>query len=139
MCFTRRTREHALYLRSPPHHPLYQVAPHPDGLCGWLSLHDGEDAEHPENWTSFHYISFPEPRDHVNTRSAGEHVAHQKQLAQTFADPWRSVFQWMPDDADVWYAKLRNWDPSLPEHAWDNHDGRVTLTGQRWPVTPHIP
>ncbi|KAI3317549.1 FAD/NAD(P)-binding domain-containing protein [Xylariaceae sp. AK1471] len=129
MCFTRHTREHALYLRSPPHNPLYQLAQHPDGFGAWLSLHDGDDAEHPENWTFFHYISFPEPRDHVNTRSTREHVAHQKQLAQTFADPWRSVYQWMPDDADVWYSKLRHWDPSLPEHAWNGRDGRVTLAG----------
>lgn len=46
-----------------------------------------------------------------------------------FVDPWRSVFEWMPDDHPVWYGKLRNWDPSLPEHQWNNHRGRVTLAG----------
>jgi 2-polyprenyl-6-methoxyphenol hydroxylase-like FAD-dependent oxidoreductase len=87
MCFTQHTREHALYLRAKPHNPLYQVAPHPDGCCAWLSLHDGDDAEHPENWTFFHYISFPEPRDEINTRSHREHIAHQKAMARRFVDP----------------------------------------------------
>ncbi len=129
MCFTQHTREHALFLRAKPHNPLYQVAPHPDGYCAWLSLHDGDDPDHPENWTFFHYISFPEPKDEVNTRTMREHVAHQKELARRFVNPWRSVFEWMPDDAEVWYSKLRNWDPSLPEHQWDNSGGRVTLAG----------
>lgn len=129
MCFTRHTREHALFLRSQPHHPLYQVAPHPKGYCAWLSLHDGDDIEHPENWTFFHYISFPEPREEVNNRTMREHVLHQKELARQFVDPWRSVFEWMPEDSEVWYSKLRNWDPSLPEHRWDNQQGRVTLAG----------
>ncbi|KAJ6142832.1 hypothetical protein N7471_002285 [Penicillium samsonianum] len=129
MCFTQHTREHALFLRAQPHHPLYQVAPHPNGYCAWLSLHDGDDIEHPENWTFFHYISFPEPRDYVNMRTMREQVAHQKELARQFVDPWRSVFEWMPEDSKVWYSKLRNWDPSLPEHKWNHRQGRVTLAG----------
>ncbi|KAB5575398.1 hypothetical protein GE09DRAFT_1091864 [Coniochaeta sp. 2T2.1] len=129
MCFTKHTREHALFLRSPPHHPLYQVGPHPEGYCGWLSLHDGDDIEHPENWTFFHYISFPEPRHEINHRTNREHVLHQKELAKKFANPWRSVFEWMDVDTPVWYSKLRNWDPSLPHHRWDNRRGRVTLAG----------
>ncbi|THZ83713.1 hypothetical protein D6C84_04702 [Aureobasidium pullulans] len=129
MCFTRYSREQAQFLRAKPHHPLYQVAPHPAGYCAWLSLHDGDDLEHPENWIFFHYISFPEPRDEVNTRSMREHVAHQKGLAKLFADPWRSAFDWMPDYSEVWYSKLRNWDPTLPGHRWNNRDGRVSLAG----------
>ena len=101
MCFTKHTREHALFLRSPPHHPLYQVGPHPEGYCGWLSLHDGDDIDHPENWTFFHYISFSEPRHEINHRTNREHVLHQKELAKKFANPWRSVFEWMDVDTPV--------------------------------------
>lgn len=129
MCFTQHTREHALFLRASPHHPLYQVAAHPDGYCAWLSLHDGDDLDHPENWTFFHYISYPEPKSHISNRTNDEHVAYQKQLASLFVDPWKSVFEWMKPDHPVWYSKLRNWDPSLPEHRWDNKLGRVTLAG----------
>lgn len=129
MCFSKHTRERALFLRAEPHHPLYQAAPHPNGYFGWLSLHDGDDPDHPENWTFYHYISFREPRNVPNNRSMAEHLAHQKELARHFADPFKSVFEWMPDDSSVWYGKLRHWDPSEPDHRWDNHDGRVTLAG----------
>ncbi|KAM0322231.1 hypothetical protein ACHAPQ_009109 [Fusarium lateritium] len=129
MCYTQHTREHAIFLRSKPHSPLYQVGPHPNGTCAWLSLHDGDDKDHPENWTFFHYISFPEPIDYINTGTNRDLIAHQKTLAKEFADPWKNVFAWMPDDTEVWYSKLRNWDPSLPEHQWDNNWGRVTLAG----------
>ncbi|OJJ46419.1 hypothetical protein ASPZODRAFT_132520 [Penicilliopsis zonata CBS 506.65] len=139
MCLTRHTREHALFLRSPPHHPLYQAAPHPKGYCAWLSLLDGDDKEHPENWTFFHYISWKEGRDEINPRrTLQEHVAHIKTLGSEFVDPWCSVFAWMPDDCQqVTYAKMHHWDPSLPEHRWDNHQGRVTLAGDAaHPMTP---
>ncbi|KAJ6189224.1 hypothetical protein N7519_004132 [Penicillium mononematosum] len=129
ICFTQHTREHALFLRAHPHHPVHQVGPHPEGYCGWMNLHDGDDIDHPENWIFTHYISFPEPRDYVNTRTMREHAVHQKELARRFVDPWRSAFEWMSPDNEVWYSKLRNWDPSLPEHRWDNQQGRVTLAG----------
>ncbi|KAJ5700063.1 hypothetical protein N7536_003076 [Penicillium majusculum] len=100
ICYTQHTREHALILRAHPHHPLYQAGAHLEGYCAWLSLHDGDDIDHPENWTFAHYISFPEPRDHVNKRTMREHVAHHKELARR-----------------------------LLEHQWDNRQGRVTLAG----------
>lgn len=61
--------------------------------------------------------------------SNAELVAHQKSLAKHFVDPWKSVFEWMPDDHPVWYGKLRHWDPRDPGHEWDNQLGRVTLAG----------
>ena len=124
MCFTKHTREQALFLRAHPHHPLYQVAPHPNGYFGWLSLHDGDDVDHPENWTFFHYISYREPRDVPNNKSMV-----QKELASTFCEPFKSVFDWMPSDHEIWYGKLRQWDPSEPDHKWNNQDGRITLAG----------
>ncbi|KAF2158985.1 hypothetical protein M409DRAFT_71333 [Zasmidium cellare ATCC 36951] len=129
MCFTKHTREHALFLRAPPHHPLYQTAAHPMGMFSWLSLHDGEDPDHPEDWTFYHYVSFKEPRDYENKMTNAELVARQKELAKHFVDPWKSVFEWMPDDHPVWYGKLRHWDPRDPGHQWDNQAGRVTIAG----------
>ena len=130
MCFSKHPRDKALFLRSEPHHPLFQCAPHPYGCFAWLGLHDAPDPEDPESWTFFHYNSFPEPRDSTNNRSAAEHVAHQKELAKQFADPFKSVFEGMPDDSTTaWYGKLRHWDPSLPEHKWNNQRGRITIAG----------
>ena len=130
MCFTKYKREQALFLRSPPAHPLFQVAPHPMNLFAVLGLHNAPELDKPKQWTFFHYISFPEPKDMINTKSKSELVVHQKELASKFADPFKSAFEWMPNDSEfVWYGKMNHWDPSEPDHKWDNHGGRVTLAG----------
>ena len=104
---SRRSRQRALFLRSEPHHPLSQIVPHPDGYYSWLGLHDASDSKHPENWEFFQYISFPEPRELENNQAVAEHVAHLEAMAARFADPWRSSFEWMPDDImTAWDAKL---------------------------------
>ena len=109
MCFTSYSRERALFLRSAPHHPLFQIAPHPDSYYSWLGLHDASDSDHPESWVFWHYISYPEPRDFENTKTVAEHVAHQKAMGAQFADPWRSSFEWMPDNTTTaWYGKLNH-------------------------------
>lgn len=107
MCFTKHSRERALFLLSTPFRPLYQVAPHPNGYFGWLSLHDDDDVDHPEKWTFFQYISYPEPRNVENNKSMAGHLAYQKELAKEFCDPFRSFFEWTPADSSFWYGKLR--------------------------------
>ena len=131
MCFNTLPRDKALFLRLDPHHPLFQCAPNPAGFFAWLGLHHAPDPSDPESWVFFHYISFPEPRDQIQKhKTTADHVAHQKQLAKEFADPFKSAFEWLADDSTtVWYGKLQHWDPGLPEHQWDNKGGRVTLAG----------
>lgn len=132
MCFSQHTREHAIFLRSPPFNPLYQCAVHPAGYFSWTGLHDASDPEKPETWTFFHYISFLESRDAstVALMSTAEHVAQQKSLAKQFADPFKSVNEWMSDsNSTASYTKLQRWDPRADGHHWDNHDGCVTLAG----------
>ncbi|KAL8982513.1 MAG: hypothetical protein Q9177_005250 [Variospora cf. flavescens] len=131
MCFSKLPREKALFLRSEPHHPLFQCAPNPSGTFAWLGLHDAPDPSDPESWVFFHYISFPEPRDQISKeKTTAEHIAHQKQLARAYADPFRSAFDWLADDSPTaWYGKLQHWDPAEPAHAWDSKGGRVTLAG----------
>lgn len=131
MCFNKLPRDKALFLRSDPHHPLFQCAPNPSGTFAWLGLHDAPDPSDPESWVFFHYISFPEPREQFyKDKSAAEHVAYQKQLAKEYADPIKSAFEWLPDDSTtVWYGKMQHWDPGVPDHRWDNKGGRVTLAG----------
>ena len=130
MCFSKHSREHALYLRSPPFHQLVQCAPHPSGYLALLGLHDVPNPDKPETWTFFHYISFPEPRDASSSKTTAERVAQQKMLAKKFADPFKSVYEWMPDDSTTaWYTRLQHWDPQASGHRWDNRNGRVTLAG----------
>lgn len=130
ICFTSYSRDRALFLCSEPHHPLFQVATHPDGYYSWLGLHDASDPQHPETWVFWQYISYPEPRGFENTKTAAEHVAHQKAMAAQFVDPWRSSFEWIPNDTTTArYCKLKHWDPALPEHRWDHRGGLITLAG----------
>ena len=130
MCFTKYTREQAEFLRSPPAHPIFQVSSHPKNLFAYLGLQDAPNPDKPEDWIFFHFISFHEPRDLINEKSKAELVAHQKQLGSLFADPFKSAFDWMPDNADnVWYGKMNQWDPGEAKHRWNNHAGRITLAG----------
>ena len=130
MCFQKLPRDQALRLRSPPYHPLYQAAPHPAGIFGWFGLHDAPDPDDPETWTFFHYISYPEPRDQVSTKTKSEHVAYQKELGKQFAEPFKSALELLPEDTpSAWYGKLQHWDPQQEPHRWDTRNGRVTLAG----------
>ena len=87
MCFTSYSRDQALFVRSAPHHALFQIAPHPKGYYSWLGLHDTSDSDHPERCVFWHYISYAEPREFENKETVAEHVAHQKAMAAQFADP----------------------------------------------------
>ncbi|KAL8816920.1 MAG: hypothetical protein Q9223_004149 [Gallowayella weberi] len=130
MCFNKLPRDKALFLRSDPHHPLFQCAPNPAGTFAWLGLHDAPDPSDPESWVFFHYISFYEPRGVIPKKSPAEHIAHQKELAKEYADPFKSAFEWLADDnTTAWYGKMQHWDPGDPDHRWDNKGGRVTLAG----------
>lgn len=129
MCFNKLPRDQALFLRSDPHHPLFQCAPNPAGTFAWLGLHDAPDSD-PETWTFFHYISFHEPRDVISKKTPAEHIAHQKELAKEYADPFKSAVEWLSDDSTTaWYGKMQHWDPGDCNHRWDNKGGRITLAG----------
>lgn len=130
MCFAKFDREQALFLRSEPHHPLFQCGIHPEGYMAWLALVDAPDPSYPEEWTFTYFISFTEPRDLEHNVGTNERVTLVKSLAKIFPDPFKSAFEWMPDSTTtIEYKKMRHWDPSAPNHKWDNHNGRVTLAG----------
>ncbi|CAG8953647.1 hypothetical protein HYFRA_00010106 [Hymenoscyphus fraxineus] len=125
------TAEQVKYLRSG--HPLFLACCHPLGYFGWLGTHSAPDQDVPEEWVMNCYISYKEPiaeqekcKKWPNERTLGE----VKALAEMcFAEPFKSAFGWLGDEQEVWYSPLTQWDPSLPEHQWDNHSGRVTLAG----------
>lgn len=124
------TAEQVKFLRS--WHPLLLASCHPAGLFCYLGLHSAPDPNDPENWIMNHYISWHctlAEQEKVKDWSNEMRLEHLKGLADKFADPFRSAFAWLKDDQPVWYSPLTQWDPSLPQHQWDNHDGRVTLAG----------
>jgi 2-polyprenyl-6-methoxyphenol hydroxylase-like FAD-dependent oxidoreductase len=133
--------EQVRFLRS--WHPLYVAAPHPAGLFSWVGLHSAPDVDDPENWIMNHYISWPYSHAEQEKSKDWPNKVRLKQVkgfAEQFADPFRSAFVWLKDAHPVWYAPLTHWDPSLPEHQWDNHGGRVTLAGDAaHPMTFRMP
>lgn len=144
----RFTREQALYLRRT--HPLVNLIVHPDGMMGMLAALDCADASRPETWTFAFYISWRTSAAEQDAEAADaatgnnswgprERLLQAKEKSRAFADPMRSAYDWMPDDLEtVYYTPNSNWDPSMPDHKWDNRGGRVTLVGDAaHPMTYH--
>jgi 2-polyprenyl-6-methoxyphenol hydroxylase-like FAD-dependent oxidoreductase len=125
------TREQALFLRS--FHPLYIAAPHPDGYFAFFGLQDAPEVDKPEGWTFFFYISWYSSLEQQDEerKSFGnkERLAQVKEKSKVYCEPWKSAFEWVPEDQAAWYFDLAVWDPSLTAHKWDNRNGRVTLAG----------
>lgn len=126
------TREQALFLRS--YHPLVSVIVHPDNYMSMLALLDAPDADKPEDWRFCFYISWRSPVETQESEAAvmgvRERLQQAKERSQVYAEPLRSAHAWLPENHEqVYWTRNMNWDPSLPEHAWDNHGGLVTLAG----------
>ncbi|KAF9885565.1 hypothetical protein FE257_012771 [Aspergillus nanangensis] len=126
----RYTADQARFLRD--FHPLFLAAISPAGYFSFFGMHDVEDPSRPETWTFFSYISWfapPEERDRMANWSNAQRLQQVKELSKAFTDPWRSAFEWLPDDQQVWSVNLTYFDPREPGHRWDNHEGRITLAG----------
>lgn len=103
-------------------------------MMAMVTTLDAAEAERPETWTFAFYISWQTTVDEQDAESAlmgpRERLRQAKEKSRCFAEPIRSAYEWMPDDLDtVYFTPNANWDPSLPEHRWDNHAGLVTLVG----------
>lgn len=82
---------------------------------------DGPD--HPETWIFHMAMAWRGQVD--DNLSYKERLALIKEKAKGLGDPARSAFMWMPDNTEVHKADISYWIP----HAWDNHQGRLTLIG----------
>ncbi|PKY04950.1 FAD binding domain-containing protein [Aspergillus campestris IBT 28561] len=126
----RFTAEQAQFLRG--FHPMYLAGIHPAGYFAFFGMHDVEDPDKPETWTFFFYISWNctlEEQDATTDWTNSQRLQQVKEFSKCFTDPWRSAFEWVPDDQQVWYMGLTDFDPRASGHRWDNHGGRVTLAG----------
>lgn len=124
------TREQALHLRQ--FHPLYLGSPHPGNKFAFFGMHDAAEADDPETWTFFYYISWPsslEEQDRTANWTEAQRLKQLKELAKDYCDPWKSALEWTPDDHTVWYMGLTDFDPGLEGHRWDNCEGLVTMAG----------
>lgn len=134
------TAEQALYLRAAQLHPLGCAMPHPKNRMTMLSILDAAQAAHPETWRFIFYVGYHcslEEQDRKTTASERLQEAKKMVRDDMIGDPIKSAFEWVEDDTEtVYFTKLANWDPSLPEHKWNNYDGLVTLAGDAFhPMT----
>ncbi|KAF5361511.1 hypothetical protein D9758_006216 [Tetrapyrgos nigripes] len=137
---TSLPKETALALRKV--HPRSIGTIDPSGRCGWMSVHDCSDPD-PGKWIFTMLVTWPEAADAesklretgvLNTSSRPDIVRDLKEKTAGFAEPFKSFFQAIPDDAPAWHNRLSDW----PTEKWDNRDGTVTLTGDAaHPMTFH--
>ncbi|KAH8732686.1 hypothetical protein GQ44DRAFT_696271 [Phaeosphaeriaceae sp. PMI808] len=124
------SKEQALFLRS--FHPLFLASAHPKNNFAFFGMQDAADPDDPSSWTFFFYISWKsslEEQEATKNWTDAQRLAQQKELAKGFCDPWKSAYDWTPDDSPVWYMGLTAWDPGHEGHRWDNHNGLITLVG----------
>lgn len=104
--------------------PSVDVAPHPKSMYLGLFQLDKPDLERPETWVFYLLVTWPiaSKEDELNTENRLERLrAHM----EGWADPYKSLVEWLPDDIPIGADQLRIWHPKK----WDNRDGRVTLAG----------
>ena len=127
------TADQARYIRAAQCHPFMCAIPHPKGLMNFLSVLDATQAEYPETWIFSFYVGYLCSIEEQNRKATPrERLQEAKRMVKenVIGDPLKSVYEWVGDDAEsVYYTKVANWDPSLPEHKWENHEGHVTLAG----------
>ncbi|KAH7061729.1 hypothetical protein BKA63DRAFT_484493 [Paraphoma chrysanthemicola] len=124
------SKEQALHLRS--FHPLFLASANPSNNFAFFGMQDAADPDDPSSWTFFFYISWRSSlaeQEATKDWTDAQRLAQQKELAKKFCDPWKSAYEWTPDDAPVWYMGLTSWDPGREGKRWDNHGGLVTLIG----------
>lgn len=123
---SRFSAETALLLRKG--HPATFVAYHPTNGTVWVcAIQDIPDPDRPETWLFQHILSWrhaPRPTDLPDQPSR---LAHWRQLASDYAEPWRTVGREFPEDLPLRVDSITVWKPTMD---WSGaFGGRVTLAG----------
>jgi 2-polyprenyl-6-methoxyphenol hydroxylase-like FAD-dependent oxidoreductase len=131
--------EQVFFLRS--FHPLYIAAPYPVGYFAFFRHQD----THKVDTLKCRHFSSTSPGTQLSSNKT-ERERHTrikrdflqvKEKAKAYCEPWKSAFEWVPEDQPSWYFNLTIWDPNA--HNWDTRNGRVTLEGDAaHPMTYHM-
>lgn len=135
-------------------HPRYNVGFHPQGIFTWISgkhekkqigcfpntdcdmiVHDAFADTKPGDWT-FMLIQSWIPKEGYDPASlkGPAILADWKERATLFAEPFRSIFESVPEGTQCWHNQLSYWIPQ----PWDNRNSTVTLIGDAaHPMTFH--
>ncbi|KAF5373076.1 hypothetical protein D9758_001501 [Tetrapyrgos nigripes] len=134
---TKLPKETALAIRKV--HPRNMNSTNPDGVYGWVSIHDCTDLN-PENWVFMLLMTWVEKKSdsedagRLDASNKSDVVQTMKKFAEKFAEPWKSFFLNIPNDAIGWHNRMSDW----PTQKWDNRNGTVTLAGDAaHPMTFH--
>ncbi|KAK7449759.1 hypothetical protein VKT23_013234 [Stygiomarasmius scandens] len=121
-------------------HQRLMILIHPNGFYAWMCAQDLFDPD-PSKWTFMLLQTWSEAGSDMNVNEVQPNlktkpaiVQDMKQRASVLAEPWKSIWQAIPDDAPVWHNRLSDW----VTEPWDNRNGRVTLAGDAaHPMTFH--
>jgi 2-polyprenyl-6-methoxyphenol hydroxylase-like FAD-dependent oxidoreductase len=115
--------ERALYLDKVMN-PNVDVAPHPKSMYLGIFLLDKPDLTKPETWVYYLLVTWPiaTKEDKENTDNRLQRLRAQM---EGWAEPYKSVVEWLDDDVVIKADQLRIWNPK----PWDNNGGRITLAG----------
>ncbi|KAF2433160.1 monooxygenase [Tothia fuscella] len=120
--FTLKT-EQALWLDKIMN-PNVDVATHPKSMYLGLFLLDKPDLSRPETWIFYILVTWP-IKTEEDKENSGDRLKRLRDHMDGWADPYKSVVEWVPHDVEIKPDWLRIWHPK----PWDNHGGRVTLAG----------
>ncbi|KAK3368856.1 hypothetical protein B0T24DRAFT_341566 [Lasiosphaeria ovina] len=104
--------------------PSVDVAPHPKSMYMGLFLLDKPDFERPEMWVFYVLVTWP-IADKEDEENAPNRLERLRAKMEGWADPYKSVVEWLSEDISIGADQLRIWHP----RKWDNREGRVTLAG----------
>ncbi|CAP87104.1 Pc24g01960, partial [Penicillium rubens Wisconsin 54-1255] len=119
---TSFTAEQALFLGK--FYTLYPASINLAGYFAFFGIHDVPDRKRPETWIFFFYISWHSSLEEQEATTDWS-ITTSEGFSTQFTEPWKSEFSWLPDDQEVWYVSLTDFEPR--RHRWDSRDGRVTL------------
>jgi 2-polyprenyl-6-methoxyphenol hydroxylase-like FAD-dependent oxidoreductase len=109
--------------------PNVDVATHPKNMYLGIFLLDKRELERPETWVYYLLVTWPTEAGDEDTETSPEaskrRLERLRAKMEGWADPYKSVVEWLPEDVQIQPDQLRIWHPK----PWDSHGGRVTLSG----------
>ncbi|KIX09766.1 uncharacterized protein Z518_00847 [Rhinocladiella mackenziei CBS 650.93] len=107
-------------------HPIVEVGIHPKSMYIGIFLLDKPVLDKPESWIYYILATWPK-QEQIGDVSGDENMVDElRRRMDGWTDPYKSAVEWAPKDVKAKAVPFKIWAPSSN---WDNHGGRVTLSG----------